>query len=50
MHYSLLVFEIDFYDSCNTMVVLYKGLVGGREWGGVVVGVDGRAEGRLSLS
>ena len=37
MQYSLLVFEIVFYNHCNIMDVVYKG----------VVGVGEQAEGRL---
>ena len=32
MQYSLLVFEIVFYNHCNIMGVTYKGWVSGRGW------------------
>ena len=47
MQYSLLVFEIVFYNSCNITGVAYKGWVGGRGWG--VVGVGEQAKGEFSL-
>ena len=43
MHYSLLVFEIVFYNSCNTKDGAYKE-VGGWVGGGLgLVGVGGQA-------
>ena len=56
MQYSLMVFEIVFYNLCNIMDGAYRGWVverGGGGWlrGVGVVGVGGKpSEGRLSLS
>ena len=45
MQYSLLDFELVFYNPCNIKGVAYKGVVG---WEGVV-GVGGQAEGGPAL-
>ena len=43
MQYSLLVFEIVFYNPCNITDGAYKGVGGWEGWGGVV-GVGGKPE------
>ena len=47
MQYSLLAFEVVFYNPCNITSVMFKE-VGGWEGAGVV-GVGGQAEGGFSL-
>ena len=49
MQYSLLVFEIVFYNPCNIMDGAYKGWVGRGWWGWVGDGGDGWASQRQAL-